>query len=195
VHPYAHVKATVKLLYTILERLDVAHPRHMPAAGIPLIESLDALLALQADGTIRHLALSNVNTRELEQALARPPYRRSQDMFSVSGRGGAIAKHIHSKVDDPENILDLRTQKNIAYLLVLPLAVGNIARDKPVLTAIADKHRASPAQIALGWLLARSRVMLPIPGGTSSVEHLQQNCDARRIALSPAEVVAIAKQG
>jgi len=186
-----------------LERLDVVHLRHMPAAGVPLMESLDALLAIQAEGKIRHLALSNVNARELEQALARTPIVAVQNMFSVAGGGGAIAKHTHSEVDDPEGVLDCCTRKNIAYLPFFPLspllplaprAVGNVAQDKPVLAAIADKHEASPAQIALAWLLARSPVMLPIPG-TTSVEHLEQNWDARRIALSPDEVAAIGKQG
>jgi aryl-alcohol dehydrogenase-like predicted oxidoreductase len=176
-----------------LERLDVVHLRHMPAAGVPLMESLDALLALQAEGKIRHLALSNVNTRELKQALTRTPIVAVQNMFSVSGGGGAIAKHTHSEVDDPEGVLDFCTQKNIAYLPFFPLAVGNIVAN-PVLAAIAAKRRASPAQIALAWLLARSPIVLPIPG-TSSVEHLEQNWDARRIALSPNEVAAIAEQG
>ena len=177
-----------------LERLDVVHLRHMPGAGVPLVESLDALLAMQAEGKIRHLALSNVNARELEQALARTPIVAVQNLFSVSGGGGAIAKHTHSEVDDPERVLDLCTQKNIAFIPFFPLAMGNVAQNRPVLGAIADQHRAAPAQIALAWLLARSPVMLPIPG-TSSVEHLEQNWDARRIALSPAEVAAIAKQG
>ena len=60
-----------------------------------------------------------------------------------------------------------------------------------MLARIADEHRASPAQIALAWLLARSPVLLPIPG-TSSLEHLEQNWDARRIALTPEEVAEIA---
>lgn len=177
-----------------LERLDVVHLRHMPAAGVPLMESLDALLAMQAEGKIRHVALSNVNAREINQALARTPIVAVQNMFNVSGGGGAIAKRTHSEVDDPEGVLDLCTRRNIAYVPFFPLAVGNVAEDKPVLAAIADEHRASPAQIALAWLLARSPVMLPIPG-TSSVEHLEQNWDARRIALTSGEVAAIATQG
>jgi aryl-alcohol dehydrogenase-like predicted oxidoreductase len=176
-----------------IERLDVVHLRHMPVAGVPLMESLDALLAMQAEGKIRHLGLSNVNARELRQALERTPIVAVQNMFNVSGGGGAIAKYTHSEVDDPEGVLDLCTQKNIAYLPFFPLAMGNVAQDKPVLAAIADKHGASPAQIALAWLLARSPFMLPIPG-TTSVEHLEQNWGARRIALSTDEVVAIAKQ-
>jgi aryl-alcohol dehydrogenase-like predicted oxidoreductase len=174
-----------------LERLDVVHLRYHPTAGVPLMESLDALVTMQAEGKIRHLALSNVNARDLEQALARTPIVAVQNMFNVSGGGGAFAKRTHSEVDDPEGVLDLCTRKNIAYLPFFPLAVGNVGRDKPVLAAIAGKHRASTAQIALAWLLARSPVILPIPG-TSSVEHLEENWDARRIALSPDEVAAIA---
>jgi aryl-alcohol dehydrogenase-like predicted oxidoreductase len=176
-----------------LERLDVVHLRHMPAAGVPLMESLDALVAMQAEGKIRHLALSNVNAREITQALARTPIVAVQNMFNVSGGGGAIAKHTHSEVDDPEGVLDLCTRKNIAFVPFFPLAVGNVAKDKTTLAAIAGKHSASPAQIALAWLLARSPVMLPIPG-TSSIEHLEQNWGARRIALTPDEVAAI-RQG
>jgi pyridoxine 4-dehydrogenase len=177
-----------------LERLDVVHLRHMPGAGVPLLESLDALVAMQAEGKIRHLALSNVNARELEQALARTPIVAVQNMFSVSGGGGAIAKQTHSEVDDPEGVLDLCTRKNIAYLPFFPLAVGNVGQQKPALAAIAGRHGASPAQVALAWLLARSPVILPIPG-TGSIEHLEENWDARRIALSSDEMAAIAQQG
>jgi aryl-alcohol dehydrogenase-like predicted oxidoreductase len=174
-----------------LERLDVVHLRYLPGSDVPLMESLDALIAMQAEGKIRHLALSNVNARELEQVLARTAIVAVQNMFNVSGGSSAFAKQTHSEVEDPEGVLDICTQKNIAYLPFFPLAVGSVARDKPILAAIADKHRASPAQIALAWLLARSPVILPIPG-TSSVDHLEQNWDARRIVLSPEEVAAIA---
>jgi pyridoxine 4-dehydrogenase len=174
------------------ERLDVVHLRHLAGAGVPFLESLDALLAMQAEGKIRHLALSNVGTAEIEQALARTPIVAVQNMFNVSGGGGAMARNTHSEVEDPEGVLDLCTRKNIAYLPFFPLAVGNVAQAKPALAAIAARHRASPAQIALAWLLARSPVMLPIPG-TSSVEHLEENWDARRIALTADEVARIAR--
>jgi aryl-alcohol dehydrogenase-like predicted oxidoreductase len=174
-----------------LERLDVVHLRHMPAAGVPLLESLDALRALQAEGKIRHLALSNVNARELEQALARTPIVAVQNLFNASGGGGAVARQTHSEVDDPEGVLELCTQKRIAYLPFFPLAVGNVGAAVPALAAIAAAHRATPAQIALAWLLARSPIMLPIPG-TSSLAHLEENWAARRIALSPDEQAAIA---
>jgi len=176
-----------------LERLDVVHLRYHAAFGVPFTESLDALIALQAEGKIRHLALSNVSVVEIDQALARTPIVAVQNMFNVSGGGGAIARHTNAEVNDPEGVLELCTRRRIAYLPFFPLAIGNVARDKPVLAAIASQHGASPAQIALAWLLARSPIMLPIPG-TSSVEHLEDNWDARRIALSPDELAAIARQ-
>jgi pyridoxine 4-dehydrogenase len=177
-----------------VERLDVVHLRYMPTAGVPFMESLDALLAMQAEGKLRHLALSNVNARQLGDALARTPIVAVQNMFTVSGGGGAFARNTHSEVDDPEGVLDFCTRNNIAFLPFFPLAAGNVAKDRPVLAAIAGRHGASPAQIALAWLLARSPVMLPIPG-TTSVEHLEQNWDARRIALSPDDLAAIAAEG
>lgn len=174
-----------------LERLDVVHLRNMPSAGVPFLESLDALIAMQKEGKIRHLALSNVNAREVETALERTPIVAVQNMFNVSGGGGPMAKLTHSEVEDPEGVLELCTKKKIAFLPYFPLAVGNVAKEKPAIAAIAEAHGATPAQIALAWLLARSPVMLPIPG-TGSVEHLEENWDARRIALSPTEVKTIA---
>lgn len=173
-----------------LERLDVVHLRHMPTAGVPILESLDALLALQAEGKIRHLALSNVGVHQINQALTRTPIVAVQNLFNVSGGGGAMAKLSHAEVEDPEGVLELCTRSGIAFLPFFPLAVGKVGQNKPVLDAIAARHRASPAQIALAWLLARSPSMLPIPG-TSSLEHLEQNWDARRIALTSDELAAI----
>ncbi len=90
-------------------------------------------------------------------------------------------------------MLELCTAQGIAYLPYYPLAVGNVGQQKPALAAIAAKHGASPAQIALAWLLPRSPVMLPIPG-SGSIGHLEENWEARRISLSPQEIEAIGKQ-
>jgi pyridoxine 4-dehydrogenase len=175
-----------------LERLDVVHLRFNARAGVPLTESLDALVAMQAEGKIRHLALSCVDAAQVEAALARTPIVAVQNSFSVAGGGGNLARFTQSEVEAPEAVLELCAAKGIAYLPFFPLAAGQIGRDKPALSAIADRHGASPAQIALAWLLARSPVILPIPG-TSSPAHLEENWDARRIALSPAEIAAIAQ--
>jgi aryl-alcohol dehydrogenase-like predicted oxidoreductase len=175
-----------------LERLDVVHLRYIPNSGVPLMESLDALLAMQAEGKIRHLGLSCVDAKQVETVLARTPIVTVQNMFSVAGGGGMLARVTGAEVEAPEAVLDLCTARGIAYLPFFPLAVGNVANQKPALSAIAKEHGASPAQIALAWLLARSPVILPIPG-TSSPAHLEENWEARRIALSPEEMEAIGK--
>jgi aryl-alcohol dehydrogenase-like predicted oxidoreductase len=176
-----------------LERLDVVHLRFMPGSGVPLMESLDALLGLQAEGKIRHLALSCVDARQLEAVLARTPIVAVQNAFSVSGGGGMLARLSGAEVEAPEAVLDLCTARGIAYLPFFPLAGGNVSQQKPALKLIADRHGASPAQIALAWLLARSPLILPIPG-TSSLAHLEENWEARRIALSPQELEAIGRE-
>ena len=165
-----------------LERLDVVHLRFIPSSGVPFAESLDALIELKEKGKIRHLALSNVSIREIEVALARTPIVAVQNLFNVTGGSGALAKMTHAEVDDPEAVLELCTARGIAFLPFFPLGVGNLEKARPALTEVARKRGATPAQLALAWLLARSPVMLPIPG-TSSVAHLEENWVSHRIAL------------
>ncbi len=177
-----------------LDRLDVVDLRFMRSSGVPLMESVDALVAMQAEGKIRHLALSCVSAPELEAVLARAPIVAVQNPYSVTGGGGMMARLTHSEVEAPETVIDLCTARGIAYLPFFPLAVGNIAKEKPALATIARRHGASPSQIALAWLLARSEVMLPIPG-TSSIEHLEENWEARKIRLSPDDLATIDGNG
>src|SRR4051812_36924818 len=99
-----------------LERLDVVHLRYMPGSGVPLMESLDALMAMQAEGKIRHLALSCVDVQQIEAALARTPIVAVQNMLSAAGAGGTLAKLSNSEVEAPEAVLNLCTARKIAYL-------------------------------------------------------------------------------
>jgi pyridoxine 4-dehydrogenase len=175
-----------------LDVLDVVHFRYMgPHAPVAFTESLDALIALKDEGKIRHLALSNVGVAELESARLRTPIVAVQNMFSVAGGGGALARSTHSEVESPEHVLDACTAHGIAFLPFFPLAVGALAQPGGPIAAAAERHHATPAQIALAWLLARSPIMLPIPG-TSRREHLEQNWAARAIALTDDEVQSIA---
>lgn len=169
------------------ERLDVVHLRFLGSSGVPLLESLDALIALQRAGKIRYLALSTVSAAQVEQALARTPIVAVQNLFNVSGGGGPLARFTQAEVEAPEAVLDLCTARGIAFLPFFPLAIGAVGQGQPALSEIARRHRATPAQVALAWLLARSPVMLPIPG-TSSLAHLEENWAARKIALSAAEM-------
>jgi aryl-alcohol dehydrogenase-like predicted oxidoreductase len=175
------------------EALDVVHLRYMgKASPVPFLESLDAMIELKKEGKIRHLALSNVGIRELELALERTPIVSVQNMYSVSGGAGAIARTTHSVVEAPEKVLDVCTRRGIAFMPFFPLGIGAHAKPTGAVAAAAERRRATPAQIALAWLLARSPVMLPIPG-TSRPEHLEENWAARSIHLTPDEVTSIAE--
>lgn len=173
------------------ERIDVVHLRFMGHSGVPLLESLDALVALQKEGKIRHLALSNVNAKQVEQALARTPIVAVQNHFNVMGGAGALAQQTHSVVDDPESVLAVCEQHGLAFLPFFPLGVGALGQPHAALDAVAKKVNATTAQVALAWLLARSKVMLPIPG-TSSPAHVEENWAARTVRLSDDDVRAIA---
>jgi aryl-alcohol dehydrogenase-like predicted oxidoreductase len=172
--------------------LDVVHLRSMgKASPVPFAESLDAILALQKEGKIRHIGLSNVGAAELEAALARTPIVSVQNMYSVSGGGGAVARMTHSAVEGPDRVLDACTQRGIAFMPFFPLAIGAHAKPSAAIAAAGERRGVTPAQIALAWLLARSPVILPIPG-TSRPAHLEENWASRSIHLSPEEVESIA---
>ena len=171
--------------------VELVHLRWMDT-GVPFLEMLDALLQLRAEGKLRQSGLSNVNSGQVEAALARTPVATVQNLYNVSGGLGMLAQATHAVVEDPEAVLDLCTARQIAYLPFFPLAVGALGRPQPALDAAAARHGASPAQIAIAWLLARSPMILPIPG-TGNLAHLEENWAARSIRLSAEEVAEIAR--
>ncbi len=173
-----------------LERVDVVHLRHFPS-DVPFAESLDAMIQLQREGKIRHLGLSNVSLALLEQALAKTPIVSVSNMFNIGGGRGQLAKMTHSEVDEPVKVLELCAARGIAFLPYFPLAVGRIGGEHAAVAEVAKRHQATPAQVGLAWLLARSPAILPIPG-TSSPEHLEENWAARTLALTPEDLRALA---
>lgn len=172
------------------EVIDVAHLRFMGHSGVPFLESLDGMIALREAGKVRHIALSGVNPSQLRQALDRTPIVAVQNLFNVAGGGGEFARRTHSLVDDPEGVLALCEERGIAFLPYFPLKSGALGTRQPALDAAARRHGATVAQVALAWLLARSPVTVPIPG-TTSIKHLEENWDARRIHLTSEEVAAM----
>ncbi len=168
--------------------LDVVHFRYMGQhAPVSFAESLDAMIALKKEGKIRHLAISNVGVKELDIALARTPIVAVQNLYSVAGGGGEAARVTHSEVESPDLVLAACEARGIAFLPFFPLGVGGLTKPGGALATAAARHRATPAQIAIAWLLARSPVVLPIPG-TSRPEHVEENWAARNIVLTPDEV-------
>jgi pyridoxine 4-dehydrogenase len=159
-----------------LERIDL-YQLHSPDSKVPYEDSVGALKELQDEGKIRHVGVSNVSVEELEQARAIVEVVTEQNRYNLEDR-------------DSEDVLEACEAASIGFIPWFPLAVGRLAEPGGPLDAIAREHDATPAQIALAWLLARSPVMLPIPG-TSSIEHFEENLAAAEIDLSPEQVAEI----
>jgi pyridoxine 4-dehydrogenase len=161
-----------------LDRIDL-YQLHSPDPQVPYEDSVGALKDLQDEGKIKHVGVSNVSLEELEQA------RGIVEVVTVQNRYNVTDRH-------SEDVLDECEEAGIGFIPWFPLATGKLARPGGPLDRIAQQHDATPGQIALAWLLARSPVMLPIPG-TSSVEHLEENVAAAQIELSPEEVEEIGR--
>jgi pyridoxine 4-dehydrogenase len=159
-----------------LERIDL-YQLHSPDSKVPYEDSVGALKELQDEGKIRHVGVSNVSVEELEQAREIVEVVTVQNRYNLEDR-------------DSEDVLEACEAASIGFIPWFPLAVGRLAEPGGPLDAIAREHDATPAQIALAWLLARSPVMLPIPG-TSSIEHFEENLAAAEIDLSPEQVAEI----
>jgi pyridoxine 4-dehydrogenase len=159
-----------------LDRIDL-YQLHAPDPKVPYEDSVGALKELQDDGKIRHVGVSNVSVEQLEQARGIVEVVTVQNRFNLEDR-------------DSEDVLAACEEAGIGFIPWFPLATGRLAEPGGPLDRVARERDATPGQIALAWLLARSPVMLPIPG-TSSVEHLEENLAAADIELSRDEVVEI----
>jgi pyridoxine 4-dehydrogenase len=146
---------------------------------VPVEESLGAFVELRDEGKIDLIGLSEVSVEEIEQARKVAPIASVQNKYNLGDRSA-------------EPVLDYCEREGIAFIPWFPLNTGGLADDGGPLAEAASRHDASPAQLALAWLLHRSPVMLPIPG-TSKVAHLEDNMEAAALELSDDEVAALEK--
>jgi aryl-alcohol dehydrogenase-like predicted oxidoreductase len=154
---------------------------HRIDPGVPRKEQFDAIRSLIDDKIIRFAGLSEVSVEEIEAASKVFPVATVQNRYNLADRAS-------------EAVLAYCEKKNIGFIPWFPLAAGDLAGPGSLLAATAKAHGASPGQIALAWLLKRSKVMLPIPG-TSKVAHLEENVAAAAIQLTDAEFAALDKAG
>jgi pyridoxine 4-dehydrogenase len=159
-----------------LERIDL-YQLHAPDPKVPLADSVGALADLQRAGKIRHIGVSNVSVRELEEAQRLCTIVSVQNEYNLEDRSS-------------EDVLEACEEKRIAFLPWYPLGAGRALRSARV-KKLAARRGATPAQVALAWLLAKSPVMLPIPG-TASLAHLEENAAAAKLRLSPEDLSALA---
>jgi pyridoxine 4-dehydrogenase len=140
---------------------------------VPVAESLGALKELQKAGKIRHIGLSEVSVKEIQQAQKTVTIVSVQNLYNLGNR-------------QSEAVLDYCTQHQLGFIPWFPLAAGKIARPGGKLDKAAKLHGVKVSQLALAWLLQKSPVILPIPG-TSSAEHLVENIGAAVLRLTESE--------
>ena len=163
-----------------LDRIDLFQ-LHRIDDKFPLEDQVGELAALQQEGKIRDIGLSEVNVDQLAAAQKVAPIVSVQNMYNLTARSA-------------EPVLDACEAQGLGFIPWFPLAAGPLAAPDGPLQRIAAEHGATASQLALAWLLKRSPVMLPIPG-TSKVSHLEQNVAAAEIELSDEEFETLSKAG
>jgi len=155
-----------------LERIDL-YQWHAPDPRVPFAESFGALADMQKAGRIRHLGLSNVSVAQMNEARRIAPVVSVQNSYSIDNRASA-------------DMLQSCEKLGMAFLPWYPLGAGSALKSAKV-KQVAARLNATPAQVAIAWLLAKSPAMLPIPG-TGRLEHLEENAGAARLKLSPLDM-------
>jgi pyridoxine 4-dehydrogenase len=164
-----------------LERIDL-YQLHAPDRQVPYEDSVGELAKLQKEGKIRHIGVSNVDPQQLAQARSIVKVVSVQNHYNVADRSS-------------DEVLAICEREQIAFLPWAPLAQdaqsdGTPNKSLVALEAIAKERGIDRNEANLAWLLARSPVMLPIPG-TSQVKHLEDNVEAAKIKLTPEEMARV----
>jgi pyridoxine 4-dehydrogenase len=161
-----------------LQRIDL-YQLHRIDSKVPAEDQLGALKELQAQGKIKHIGLSEVSVKQIEDARKFVPIVSVQNRYSITDRGS-------------EEVLEYCEKEKIGFIPWFPLAAGKVSGVGSPLGRVAARWKATPSQLALVWLLARSPVMLPIPG-TSSVEHLEENVAAAELKIEKKDMEELSR--
>lgn len=156
-----------------VERIDLFQ-LHRIDPKVPRDEQFGVLAELQSEGLVRHLGLSEVSVADIEEAGRHFTVTTVQNRYNVADRAY-------------EDVLEHCDRNGIGFIPWYPLAAGRLAEPGGAVAEVADRHGATPGQVALAWLLARSEVVLPIPG-TGSPEHLEENVAAASLTLEPSDL-------
>jgi pyridoxine 4-dehydrogenase len=170
---YLKAQAEKSLRLLGLDRVELFQ-LHRIDPEVPLADQVGALVDLRVEGKIGRIGLSEVTVPEIEAARAITPIATVQNRYNLADRSA-------------EPVLAYCQHEGIGFIPWFPMATGRLASPGGPLQEIADEHSATPAQLALAWLLQRSAVLLPIPG-TSTVSHLEENLRAALIELTPEHI-------
>ena len=161
-----------------LDRIDL-YQLHRIDPTVPAEDQLGTLKALQAEGKIKHVGLSEVNVRQIQHARTIVPIVSVQNRYSLADRGS-------------EDVLEYCEKEKIGFIPWFPLAAGRLSGEESPIRLAAGQLKATPSQIALAWLLSRSPVILPIPG-TSRVKHLEENVAAAGLKIDANKVQELSR--
>jgi pyridoxine 4-dehydrogenase len=154
---------------------------HRIDTKVPAAEQFGVLKELRDEGKVRHVGLSEVSVAEIEAARQVLPIVSVQNLYNLADRRS-------------EAVLEHCEAQGIGFIPWFPIADGKLSTRRGTVAAVAEALGATPAQVALAWLLRRSPVVLPIPG-TSKVTHLEENCAASTVVLSDAQFDALSRAG
>jgi pyridoxine 4-dehydrogenase len=144
---------------------------------VPAEEQFGALAQLVEEGKVVSVGLSQVSVEELQAAQAVIPIASVQNLYNLTDQSSA-------------EVLGYCEAEGLGFIPWFPMAAGRLAAAGGPVDAIVQETGATPAQVALAWLLHKSPVMLPIPG-TSSVAHVEENCAAATLQLSDDQLAAL----
>jgi len=174
--PYLRQQCELSLRRLGVETIDLFQLHRIDPA-YPLEDQVGEFKKLQDEGKIRHIGLSEVTVDQIRAAREVAEITTVQNLYNLASRSS-------------EDVLDYCEAEGIGFIPWFPLATGELSKEDGPLAEAAERHDATPSQLALAWLLRRSPVMLPIPG-TSRVAHLEQNTAAAEIELTDAEFEAL----
>ncbi|HET6915635.1 MAG TPA: aldo/keto reductase [Acidimicrobiales bacterium] len=175
---YLRQQVEMSLRRLATERLDLFQ-LHRIDPKVPAEEQFGLLADLLREGKVAAVGLSQVSVDETEAACKVVPVSTVQNLYNLTDRSS-------------EDVVDHCTREGVGFIPWYPIASGKLAQPGGPVDEIARETGATPAQISLAWLLARSPVMMPIPG-TSSVSHLEENCAAAAVELTPEQVERLNK--
>jgi len=173
---YLRQQAELSLRRLKLDRIDLFQ-LHRIDAEVPLADQIGVLKDLQDEGKIGAIGVSEVSVAELTEARQYAEIATVQNLYNLSNR-------------QSEDVLDYAEANGIGFIPWFPIASGELARPGGPVDHVVKATGATPSQVALAWLLARSPVMLPIPG-TSKVDHLEENLAAAGVELGAAQVAEL----
>ncbi|WP_308301117.1 MULTISPECIES: aldo/keto reductase [unclassified Crossiella] len=175
---YLTQQVELSLRHLRLDHIDLIQLHRIDPA-VPLADQLGAFVELREAGKVKHIGLSEVSVAELAEARKITPIVSVQNRYNLTDRAS-------------EALLEHATQENIAFIPWFPIATGDLTKPDSPVAAVAKELSATPAQVALAWLLRRSPVVLPIPG-TKSVAHLEDNLGGAGVTLSDEQFAALSK--